>query len=214
MLRHCYINSKDAAVETRQNLIVHPSAKDGALLRLVPLPSCTGANQDGGCCAHLRSYSQLHDDPHHSRPLWTGQGNMCSRGIEGRASRAMNAAAFILPVGQGFLSDDARTRFWPSRSDLIGCRTGYIPSPEPVNIPLWVYGCGGVFAMKTTVEVPDDLYRRAKAEAALRGRKLKDLVEEGLRLVIEKPHKTSRHLSLAELMKHARGVTSVRIRTI
>jgi hypothetical protein len=38
--------------------------------------------------------------------------------------------------------------------------------------------------MKTTVEVSDDLYRRAKAEAALRGRKLKDLVEEGLRLVL------------------------------
>ena len=38
--------------------------------------------------------------------------------------------------------------------------------------------------MKTTVEVPDDLYRRAKAEAALRGRKLKDLIEEGLRLVV------------------------------
>ena len=39
--------------------------------------------------------------------------------------------------------------------------------------------------MKTTVEVSDYLYRRAKAEAALRGRKLKDLVEEGLRLVLE-----------------------------
>jgi len=34
--------------------------------------------------------------------------------------------------------------------------------------------------MKTTIEVSDDLYRRAKAEAALRGRKLKDLVAEGL----------------------------------
>jgi hypothetical protein len=32
--------------------------------------------------------------------------------------------------------------------------------------------------MKTTVELSDDLYRRAKSEAALRGRKLKDLVEE------------------------------------
>ena len=30
--------------------------------------------------------------------------------------------------------------------------------------------------MKTTVEVPYELYRRAKAEAALRGRKLRDLV--------------------------------------
>ena len=33
--------------------------------------------------------------------------------------------------------------------------------------------------MKTTVELPDTLYRQAKAEAVLRGRKLKDLVEEG-----------------------------------
>jgi len=60
-------------------------------------------------------------------------------------------------------------------------------------------------AMKTTVEVPDDLYRRAKAEAALRGRKLRDLVEEGLRLVLEAPRKTRRQPSLAGLMKRARG---------
>jgi hypothetical protein len=60
--------------------------------------------------------------------------------------------------------------------------------------------------MKTTVEVPDDLYRRAKAEAALRGRKLKDLVEEGLRLVLASPQKERKRSSLAELMKDARGV--------
>lgn len=60
--------------------------------------------------------------------------------------------------------------------------------------------------MKTTVEVPDDLYRRAKAAAALRGRKLKDLVEEGLRLVIEKPDKAAQRRSLGELMKPARGI--------
>jgi predicted component of type VI protein secretion system len=60
--------------------------------------------------------------------------------------------------------------------------------------------------MKTTVEVPDDLYRRAKAEAALRGRKLKDMVEEGLRLVLETPRKPHRRQSLAVLMKSARGV--------
>ena len=58
--------------------------------------------------------------------------------------------------------------------------------------------------MKTTVELSDDLYRRAKAEAALRGRKLKDLVEEGLRLVLETPRE-SHHRSLTELMKRARG---------
>jgi predicted component of type VI protein secretion system len=61
-------------------------------------------------------------------------------------------------------------------------------------------------AMKTTVEVPDDLYRRAKAEAALRGRKLRDIVEEGLRLVLDAPRKTRRRPSLAGLMKRARGV--------
>jgi predicted component of type VI protein secretion system len=59
--------------------------------------------------------------------------------------------------------------------------------------------------MKTTVEVPDDLYRRAKAEAALRGRKLKDLVEEGLRLVLAS-RTPRRRPSLAGLMKNARGV--------
>jgi hypothetical protein len=58
--------------------------------------------------------------------------------------------------------------------------------------------------MKTTIEVPDELYRRAKAEAALRGRKLRDLVEEGLRLVLEAPPPT-RPRSLAELTRRARG---------
>ncbi|HWB49991.1 MAG TPA: hypothetical protein VG651_12845 [Stellaceae bacterium] len=41
--------------------------------------------------------------------------------------------------------------------------------------------------MRTTVDLPDTLYRRAKAEAALRGRKLKDLIEEGLQLVLSAP---------------------------
>lgn len=41
--------------------------------------------------------------------------------------------------------------------------------------------------MRTTIDLPDELYRRAKAEAALRGRKFKDLVEEGLRRVLEAP---------------------------
>ena len=60
--------------------------------------------------------------------------------------------------------------------------------------------------MKTTVDVPDDLYRRAKVEAALRGRKVKDLIEEGLRLVLEAPRAKRASPSLAGLMKRARGV--------
>ena len=64
--------------------------------------------------------------------------------------------------------------------------------------------------MKTTVEIPDDLYRRAKAEAALRGRELKDLVEEGLRLVLEAPRKAHRPSNLAALMKRTCGVVDFR----
>lgn len=60
--------------------------------------------------------------------------------------------------------------------------------------------------MKTTIEVPDDLYRRAKAEAALRGHKLKDLVEQGLRLVLAEPAKRPRRPRLSGLMKRARGM--------
>ncbi|MGH2426664.1 MAG: hypothetical protein ACRDF1_10360 [bacterium] len=60
--------------------------------------------------------------------------------------------------------------------------------------------------MKTTVELSDDLYRRAKAEAALRGRKLKDLVEEGLRLVLQSRRNPPTRPTLQELMKKARGV--------
>jgi hypothetical protein len=66
---------------------------------------------------------------------------------------------------------------------------------------------GLALAMKTTVDVSDDLYRRAKSEAALRGRKLKDLVEEGLRLVLEIPREP-RPRSLAELMKSACGAVN------
>ena len=60
--------------------------------------------------------------------------------------------------------------------------------------------------MKTTIELPDDLYRKAKAEAALSGRKLKELVEEGLRLVLKTPAKKPRKRTLAELMEKARGI--------
>jgi predicted transcriptional regulator len=60
--------------------------------------------------------------------------------------------------------------------------------------------------MKTTIEIPDELYRKAKSMAALRGRKFKDLIEEALRLIVESPRKFRREQSLAELMKHARGV--------
>ena len=39
----------------------------------------------------------------------------------------------------------------------------------------------------------------------MRGRELKDLIEEGLRLVLETPCVTQRRQSLAGLIKRARG---------
>jgi hypothetical protein len=60
--------------------------------------------------------------------------------------------------------------------------------------------------MKTTIESPDDLYRRAKAEAVLRDRKFRELVEEGLRLALEAPRKTRRRSNLTALMKGACGL--------
>lgn len=59
--------------------------------------------------------------------------------------------------------------------------------------------------MKTTIDLPDELYRQAKATAALDGRKLKDLVEEGLRRVLDVPRKGRRQRSLAALIAEARG---------
>jgi hypothetical protein len=41
--------------------------------------------------------------------------------------------------------------------------------------------------MRTSIDIPDDLFRRAKAAAALNSMKFKDLVEEGLRRVLDEP---------------------------
>jgi len=40
--------------------------------------------------------------------------------------------------------------------------------------------------MKTTLEIPDDLFRRTKATAALRGESLKQFVAEALRTHVER----------------------------
>jgi hypothetical protein len=39
--------------------------------------------------------------------------------------------------------------------------------------------------MKTTLEIDDELYREAKVYASLTGKKMKDLVTEGLRLALQ-----------------------------
>ena len=42
--------------------------------------------------------------------------------------------------------------------------------------------------MKATIEIDDELYRQVKAAAAIRGRKVKDLVAEGLHSVLRSSH--------------------------
>ena len=65
--------------------------------------------------------------------------------------------------------------------------------------------------MRTTVDLPDELFRRAKAEAALRGRKFRDLVEEGLLRVLENPSETKKEVqppTLYDLMKDSCGIVA------
>ncbi|MEO1368590.1 MAG: hypothetical protein AAFX50_15560 [Acidobacteriota bacterium] len=40
---------------------------------------------------------------------------------------------------------------------------------------------GNIAKMKTTLDIPDDVFRRSKAAAAMRGESLKDFVTESLR---------------------------------
>lgn len=44
---------------------------------------------------------------------------------------------------------------------------------------------GKLGAMKTTLEIPDEVFRRSKAAAAMRGESLKDFVTESLRARLE-----------------------------
>lgn len=61
--------------------------------------------------------------------------------------------------------------------------------------------------MKTTVNLPDELLRQAKAEAALRGKKLRELVQEGLERVLRDPEpEPSPVVSAFDMMKDGCGI--------
>jgi hypothetical protein len=60
--------------------------------------------------------------------------------------------------------------------------------------------------VKTTIDLPEMLLRRAKATAALRGRKLRELVVEGLERVLSDPDPGKRAMvSAYDLMKEYCG---------
>lgn len=70
-----------------------------------------------------------------------------------------------------------------------------------------------LFLMRTTVDLSDDLYRRVKAEAAMRGRKIKDLVDEALRKLLAssdpgEAEKPADQPSFHDLMKDCCGIVA------
>jgi hypothetical protein len=66
--------------------------------------------------------------------------------------------------------------------------------------------------MRTTVDISDELFRRAKVAAALRNLKFKDLVEEGLLRVLECPEapkgKKKKPETVYDLIKDACGIVA------
>jgi hypothetical protein len=60
--------------------------------------------------------------------------------------------------------------------------------------------------MKTTVEIPDDLFRQVKARAALEGLPLRELVTYGLRLALQAPPQAARsHRAAFPLIRATSG---------
>src|SRR5262245_49332422 len=55
---------------------------------------------------------------------------------------------------------------------------------------IWFYGI--LVFMKANIELDDDLYRQLKATAALKGMKVRELVEEGVRMVLHSSSTRSR----------------------
>ncbi len=61
--------------------------------------------------------------------------------------------------------------------------------------------------MKTTVEISDALGERAKALARRQGRTLRDLIEHGLRLVLDSEAKTKRPFELRDASVGGQGLS-------
>jgi hypothetical protein len=63
--------------------------------------------------------------------------------------------------------------------------------------------------MKTTVDLPEQLLRRAKAAAAMRGKKLRELVQDGLERVLAEPDRGGEKgpfVSAFDLMEDGCGI--------
>ena len=68
--------------------------------------------------------------------------------------------------------------------------------------------------MKTTIELPDDLFRQAKAKAAMEGVRLRDLVERGIRLALaEQAAEAAGHRTEFPLIR-SQGTTPLEASTV
>src|SRR5215210_4840134 len=81
------------------------------------------------------------------------------------------------PCLLGLLRRRLRERYGSARQRPEGRAPGRLTLPRKY---------GKVVAMKTTLEIPDDLFRQTKAVAALRGESLKDFVTEALQAHLER----------------------------
>lgn len=60
--------------------------------------------------------------------------------------------------------------------------------------------------MRTTIDLPDELFQQAKAEAQRRGIPLRELLQEGLRKVLPTPTTTTPALTVYDLVKDDIGI--------
>jgi hypothetical protein len=59
--------------------------------------------------------------------------------------------------------------------------------------------------MKTTIEIPEPLFRQAKAKAAMDGLTLRDLFVRGLQLAVQTPSTTPKHRATFPLIRAAKS---------
>ena len=59
--------------------------------------------------------------------------------------------------------------------------------------------------MKTTIEIPDPLFRQAKARAAMDGLTLRDLFVRGLQLAVQTPSATTKQRAAFPLIHAAKS---------
>ena len=167
---------------TVTNVCCESSARDANMMNFRTVmvsdgnAALTQAEHDAVTDRVLRDLWRCHghrDDHRRARPRRRREGRLRLNSEERRRS-----AGSLPQVG---ISESALTRSGGQTSAPDRDTGDWNPAASCI-----LHKDANMCGMITTVDIPDELFRRVKSQAALRGRKLKDLVEEGLRLVLEK----------------------------